>query len=189
MSTLTRIYFVRGVIAIAWSGVFAALSGGGLSAAVVALLVLYPVIDAAATLLDLRSMTADTTRSLQVFNTSLSALAAIGLGFGTVGGTGVVLFVFGLWAIISGVAQVVVAVRRRAELGIQWASLLAGTLSVIAGTTYLPLALGPAPVLSMLVLYTGVGGVWFILQAITLVVRDRRRGTVAPAPARSASPS
>ncbi|MFE9191715.1 hypothetical protein ACFYL6_19105 [Micromonospora sp. NPDC007208] len=48
-------------------------------------------------------------------------------------------------------------------------------LSVIAGATYLPAALGAEPTLSTLILYTAAGGVFFVLQAATLAWRLRQR--------------
>ncbi len=174
MSSVTRIYLVRGIVAIGWAVAIHSFGGTTLTPALITLLVGYPLIDVVASLLDVREMAETRARKLQVFNAALSTLAAIGLGVGAIAGIGTVLFIFGLWAVVSGVAQFIVAIRRRHELGFQWASLLAGGLSVIAGLSYLPSALGEAPSLSMLVLYASVGGAWFVLQAITLVVRSRR---------------
>jgi uncharacterized membrane protein HdeD (DUF308 family) len=174
MSPLFRIYLVRGIVAIAWAAGFAAVSGS-LTTATVALLVGYPLIDVVATLLDAREDPGTPARTLQIFNTTLSALAAVALGVAALRGVGAVLFVFGVWAIVSGIAQFTVAIRRRASLGRQWPMLIAGALSVIAGATYLPAALGAAPGLDMLVVYTAAGGVFFVLQALTLAWRQRRR--------------
>ncbi|WP_436528736.1 hypothetical protein [Actinoplanes sp. HUAS TT8] len=173
MSPLFRIHLIRGVIAIAWSAAFAGVQHD-LTAATVALLVLYPVIDVIASLADVRENRGTPARRLQIFNTGLSAATAAGLGLAAISGTGAVLFVFGLWAVIAGAAQVTVALNRRRVLGWQWPSLLAGTLSVIAGATYLPVALGDAPSLAMLVVYTAAGGTFFVLQAIGLAWRQRR---------------
>jgi uncharacterized membrane protein HdeD (DUF308 family) len=117
-----------------------------------------------------------------VFNTALSALAAAGLGLAATSGVGAVLFVFGLWAVVSGVAQVTVAIRRRGpELGRQWPMLIAGGLSVIAGGTYLPVALGHSPNLTALIMYTAAGGGFFVVQAATLAWKQRRRALAAQA--------
>ena len=81
------------------------------------------------------------------------------------GSVGDVLAVFGVWAAISGAAQLVVALRRRALLGSQWPLLLAGGVSVIAGVVYLMAAAGDDPELTPLVLYTAAGGTYFVVQA------------------------
>ncbi|MEV6603201.1 DUF308 domain-containing protein [Kutzneria sp. NPDC051319] len=173
MSSLRRIYLVRGLVALVWSGAFALLHTP-LTGLVVALLVIYPLIDVVATLLDVRAGTPG--RTLQVFNTVLSGLAAVGLGVAAAaGGVGPVLFVFGLWAIVSGLAQLVVALRRRSpELGRQWPLLIAGTLSVIAGGSYIPVALGDSPSLVALIMYTAAGGTFFVVQAGILAWKSRR---------------
>jgi len=172
MTSLRRIYLVRGLVALAWSAAFA-LVHTPLTSLVVALLVIYPLIDVVATLLDVRAGTPG--RALQVFNTVLSGLAAVGLGLAALSGVGPVLFVFGLWAIVSGLAQLVVALRRRSpELGRQWPLLIAGTLSVIAGGSYLPVALSADPSLTALIMYTAAGGTFFVVQAGILAWKARR---------------
>ena len=170
--SLRRIYFVRGLVALAWSVTFGFVHSP-LTSLVVALLVIYPLIDVVATLLDVRAGV--TGRRLQVFNTVLSGMAAVGLGLAAVGGVGPVLFVFGLWAIVCGLAQLTVALRRRSpELGRQWPLLIAGTLSVIAGGSYLPVALGGNPSLVALIMYTAAGGGFFVIQAGILTWKARR---------------
>ncbi|MEU6207813.1 DUF308 domain-containing protein [Micromonospora musae] len=179
MPALLRIYLIRGLIAIGWAAGFAAVHDS-LSTPTVVLLIAYPLIDVVASLLDAREDPVTPARKLQVFNIALSALAALGLGLSAVGGIGAVLFTFGVWAIVSGVAQVTVALRRRTpELGRQWPMLIAGVLSVIAGATYLPAAVGMGPSLDMLILYTAAGGTFFVLQAISLAWRRRRTRSLA----------
>jgi uncharacterized membrane protein HdeD (DUF308 family) len=175
MSSLLRIYLVRGLVAIAWSAGFAAVHTS-LTAISVILLIAYPIIDVVASLLDVREDPGTPARKLQVFNTALSALAAAGLGLAAIGGLGAVLFVFGLWAIVSGAAQLTVAIRRRSpELGRQWPMLIAGALSVIAGLTYLLAAAGDDANLTALIMYTAAGGAFFVIQAATLAWKRRRR--------------
>jgi uncharacterized membrane protein HdeD (DUF308 family) len=174
MPSLIRIYLVRGLVAIAWAAAFSAVDRS-LTAVTIVFIVSYPLIDVVASLLDAREDPGTPGRRLQIFNTTLSTLAALALGLATISGIGAVLFVFGVWAIVSGVAQFTVAVRRRTELGRQWPMLIAGALSVIAGATYLPAALGDAPALSMLILYTAAGGTFFVLQAASLMWRRRRQ--------------
>ncbi|MDG4781999.1 DUF308 domain-containing protein [Micromonospora sp. WMMD961] len=175
MSPLFRIYLVRGLVAIAWAAGFSTVSDS-LTAITVVLLIAYPLIDVVASLLDAREDPGTPARTLQIFNTTLSALAALALGLAASSGIGAVLFTFGVWAIVSGVAQFTVAIRRNSpELGRQWPMLIAGALSVIAGATYLPAALGAEPSLSMLVVYTAAGGVFFVLQAASLAWRQRRQ--------------
>jgi uncharacterized membrane protein HdeD (DUF308 family) len=92
-----------------------------------------------------------------------------------------------VWAAVSGAAQLVVALRRRAQLGNQWPLLLAGGVSVIGGVALvIASATADDPKLRMLAIYAATGGVEFVIQAWLLARRRRRlpspalNTTVAP---------
>ena len=178
-----QVFLTRGVVAIAWAVVFAAASHS-LTTAVTAgagvLLVLYPLIDVVASVIDARSQQGSA-RQLLLAGTAVSAAAAVALGVAATGSVADVLAVFGVWAAISGAAQLVVALRRRALLGNQWPMLLAGGGSVIGGVAYIILAAGGNPKLRLLAIYAATGGVEFIIQA-WLLARRRRRLTAVPTP-------
>ena len=91
-----------------------------------------------------------------------------------------VLVVFGVWAAVSGAAQLVVALRRRAQLGWQRPHALTGEVSVIAGIVYVGAAAGDDPML-VLELYAATGGVEDVGQAW---LAARRRGRPHPSPTR-----
>jgi uncharacterized membrane protein HdeD (DUF308 family) len=130
-----QLFLIRGLVAIAWAFVLAVASDSldsDVTTGVAILLVIYPLIDVIASLIDARGQRGSA-RGLLGLNAAISALAAVAFA---VAGTGTVanaLAVFGVWAAVSGVAQVVVAIRRRAQLGSQWPLLLAGALSTIGG--------------------------------------------------------
>jgi uncharacterized membrane protein HdeD (DUF308 family) len=86
-----------------------------------------------------------------------------------------------VWAAVSGGAQLVVVLRRRAQLGNQWPLLLADGVSVIGGVAFIIAAAVGQPTLSMLAIYAATGGVEFSLQAWLLARRRRRHlnGAVA----------
>jgi len=71
-------------------------------------------------------------------------------------------------------AQLVTALRRRAQLGNQWPMLLAGGFSIVAGIAYIILSAGNAPRLMPLVIYTATGGIEFVSQAWLLARRRHR---------------
>ena len=178
-----QVFLTRGVVAIAWAVVFAAASHSLTTAVTVGagvLLVLYPLIDVVASVIDARSQQGSA-RQLLLAGAAVSAAAAVALGEAATGSVADVLAVFGVWAAISGAAQVVVALRRRALLGNQWPMLLAGGGSVIGGVAYIILAAGGNPKLRLLAIYAATGGVEFIIQA-WLLARRRRRLTAVPTP-------
>ena len=174
-----QLFVTRGVIAIAWAAIFAAASDS-LTVGAGVLLVLYPLIDVVASVIDARSQQGSA-RQLLLAGAAVSAAAAVALGVAATGSVADVLAVFGVWAAISGAAQLVVALRRRALLGNQWPMLLAGGGSVIGGLAYIIVAAGGNPKLRLLAIYAATGGVEFIIQA-WLLARRRHRLTAVPTP-------
>jgi uncharacterized membrane protein HdeD (DUF308 family) len=177
-----RVFLIRGVIAIAWAAIFVAVAGSlttGLTVGAGVLLVLYPLIDAVATLIDARSQHGSARRLLLV-NAGSSILAAVALGVAATRGVAVVFVVFGVWAAVSGAAQLVVALRRRAQLGNQWPLLLANGVSVIGGVAFIIAAIVGHPKLGMLAIYAATGGTEFVIQAWLLARRRRRLANASP---------
>lgn len=98
-----------------------------------------------------------------------------------------VFAVFGVWAGLTGAAQLVVVLRRRALLGNQWPLLLANGVFVIGATAFVLAAVAAdRPMLSMLAIYAATGGTEFVLQA-WLLARRRRCAAGPAAPVLSAS--
>jgi uncharacterized membrane protein HdeD (DUF308 family) len=171
-----RLFLTRGLVAIAWGVVFA-IASDSLTTGVGVLLVLYPLIDVVGNLLDGRSQHGSA-RQLLLGNAAFSVLAAVALGVAATGSVADVLAVFGVWAGVSGAAQLVVALRRRSVFGRQWPLLLAGGVSVIAGVVFIAAAAADSTKLRMLAIYAAIGGVEFVIQAWLLA---RRTDQVAEA--------
>jgi uncharacterized membrane protein HdeD (DUF308 family) len=173
------LYLIRGLIALGWAAGFVAVSDS-LTVGTAVFLVAYPGIDLVASLVDAQDQDG-AARALLRFDAAVSAVTAVGLGIAATGDVADVLAVFGAWAAVTGVAQVVVAVQRRAVLGNQWPMLLAGALSTIAGLFYIGQALGDDPKLEVLSVYATGGGAFFVIQSALLVRRQRRAASVAHA--------
>jgi uncharacterized membrane protein HdeD (DUF308 family) len=184
---VTRLYLTRGVIAIVWGVVVMMVAGSDktVSGGTGVLLVLYPVIDVVGCLIDARGQEGSA-RQLLLVNAAVSVVAAVALGVAATGTVANVLVVFGVWALLSGAAQLVVALRRRAQLGNQWPVLIAGAGSVIWGAVFLVLATTDRPDLRMVAVYAIGGGLEFVIQA-WLVARRRHRFSGMRAPSPSAS--
>jgi uncharacterized membrane protein HdeD (DUF308 family) len=177
-----RVFLIRGVIAIAWAVIFTVVVNSlTTDVTVVAgvLLIMYPLIDAVATLIDARTQHGSA-RQLLLLNAGTSTIAAVALGVAATRSVAAVFTVFGVWAAVSGAAQLVVVLRRRAQLGNQWPLLLANGVSVIGGVAFLIAAAVGHPNLSMLAIYAATGGVEFVIQAWLLARRLRRLGDAAP---------
>src|SRR5262249_54081218 len=117
---------------------------------------------------------------------AVSTVAAAALGVAATGSAADVIAVFGVWALISGAAQLVTALRRRAELGNQWPMVLAGGVSTIAGVAYIIASGASHPSPRRLGLHTAAGGVDFTIEA-WLLARRRRRTVSTADPILSAS--
>jgi uncharacterized membrane protein HdeD (DUF308 family) len=160
---LRQLYFVRFGFALLWAVVlFATASSIGPVSAT--LLVLYPLFDVGAAVVDARSSRA--TPGLYV-NMAISAIAAVGLVVAVTSGIPDVLRVWGVWAVAAGVVQLVVALRRR-DLGGQGAMIASGAISVVAGTAFVLQAAGSNASLTNLAGYALLGGVFFLVSALRL---------------------
>lgn len=158
---LRHLYLARFVFAAAWAAAFAA-AGSSLGAISAALLIAYPAFDVAAAVFDARSSRDAALR----LNVGVSAVAAIGLAVAATDDVPAVLRVWGSWAIVAGLVQLVVALRRRAWGG-QAPMILSGALSVVAGAAFVGQA-GDATSMRMLAGYAALGGVFFLVSAIRL---------------------
>jgi hypothetical protein len=179
---LTKLYLVRGILAVAWAAAFAQPYKDDdihakLGAAVIVLLIAYPLLDAVSSAIDHRAVPDRVTAS----NAILSTATAIGVGIAAAtNGTRASLAVFGAWAAVSGAAQFAVGLRRRGpEFGKQVPTLISGGLSFVVGIFYAAQAAGHKPSLSVLAVYATGGGIFFIVQAGLLAWKARRR-TVQP---------
>jgi hypothetical protein len=173
-SSLIRLYLIRGLLAVAWALAFAA-SHDPLDALALALLIAYPLLDAVCSALDYLAVPDGSERRVTAGNGILSTAAAIALGVaGAAGGVAAVLAAFGVWATLSGAAQLAVGIYRRGpQLGRQWPTLISGGLSLLVGIFYFAQALGDSPSLDVLSVYATGGGIFFIAQAALLVWKSR----------------
>ena len=177
----SKVFLIRGIIAIAWAVAFATVAGSlttGVSVGAGVLLVLYPLIDVFGSLLDARSEHGAERRVL-LTNAVTSTVAAVALGVAATAGVAEVLATFGVWAVVSGAAQLTVALRRRAQFGLQLPMVLAGGVSVLLGFVFLLSATTANPMLGMVVIYAATGGADFVIESWLL--RRRMRRQAAPA--------
>ncbi|MFL0358959.1 hypothetical protein [Curtobacterium flaccumfaciens] len=165
-ATLRTLYSVRFAFQLVWALVLILTASAGLSPLSVTLLLLYPLFDVGAALVDHRATRGTGSSSLLFVNMALSLLAAVGLGFAVASGVPAVMVVWGLWAITAGAVQLIVGILRR-RLGGQWPMILSGGISVLAGAGFVVSASSSQSV-------TGVGGyavlgaVFFLISAIRL---------------------
>lgn len=163
---LRNLYYARSGFAIAWAALLA-LTTTALGPIGIGLLVIYPLFDTAAAVVDFRSAQAARPRTALYVNMALSLLTAIGLAVAATSGIPAILRVWGAWAITAGLVQLTVAILRY-RLGGQWPMILSGGISTLAGTTFILQAGGPHPSVTSIAGYAALGGVFFLASAIRL---------------------
>jgi hypothetical protein len=166
--SLRQLYLVRFGFAIAWAALLFA-DKSHLGALGVTLLVVYPLFDVAAAVVDARaSGTGGPIRGLQT-NMAISAVAAVGLAVAGSSDVPAVLRVWGAWAIVSGAVQLMVGLsRRKRRMGGQWPMMLSGGISVLAGAQFILGASASDPKLTNVGGYALLGGIFFLVSALRL---------------------
>lgn len=166
---LRSYYFIRAGVSAAW--VTAALTiGKDLPSVAAALLIAYPAWDAIANVGDARGSGGLSANPSQALNAAVSAVTTIAVVIAFTQGLHAVLAVFGVWAVLSGLFQLVTGVRRW-KLGAQWAMILSGAQSALAGVFFLTKAASAAtPGITDIAGYAAVGAFYFLVSAVWLSV-------------------
>ncbi|MDY7084946.1 MAG: hypothetical protein SYR96_07555 [Actinomycetota bacterium] len=165
-AALRRLYFARAAFALVWAGATFAVADE-LTAFTTTLLVIYPLVDVASAIIDARSSRSSGSPVLLYVNVAVSLAAAAGLAVAGSSGIPAVLRVWGAWAIVAGLIQLVVGVTRR-KMGGQWPMIISGGLSVLAGSSFLAAASATDPAVTNAVGYALPGAVFFLIAAIRL---------------------
>ena len=172
---LKQYYFARAAFSIVW--VAAALTAGGQSFTIAAiLLIIYPAWDAAANYIDAVRNGGLVNNRTQAINVAVSSFMTVAVIVALTMSMNWVLGAFGLWAIFSGLSQLGTAVRRWKTSGGQWAMILSGGQSALAGAFFIVQALKPVePSIANVAGYAGVGAVYFLVSAVWLTVSQMRQ--------------
>lgn len=167
--SLRNLYFVRTVFQAAWAaGVLTTATKQPMMAAV--LFLLYPLWDVACTVYDLNTFSkSGASRTSQIVNAFLGVGAAIGIGL-TVFHTPIdAVAIFGVWAFGAGLLQLVVGLIRRKQIGGgQWAMILSGAQSMIAGVAYFVGGLYDKRHIKDVGGYATFGALYFLIGGILL---------------------
>jgi len=172
---LKSYYFTRAAVSVVW---VAAAFTVGKSMPVVGgvLLLVYPAWDAAANLVDAQRNGGLKRNPTQALNTAVSGIATVAVAIALGMSMNAVLGVFGLWAALSGLLQLATGIRRWKSYGAQWAMILSGAQSVLAGVFFFKQANAPeAPSITDIAPYAAFGAFYFLVSAIWLTVSDARR--------------
>jgi uncharacterized membrane protein HdeD (DUF308 family) len=177
---LRSLSLIRAVFSIIWVGlVFGTAmplgSGGRLAAITAVLLVIYPLWDAVATFLARRIAGAGPATGISTINIVLGLAATVAMIVAVQITLGATLLVFGIWALLSGALQLTVAIQRRRSVGAKWSMIISGGLSVLAGVSMAATSASGSHGLVLIGGYSAFGAFWFIVSAVALTVRGRRK--------------
>jgi len=163
---LRRLYLIRFGFALVWA-VLLFLTASDLGPVSSTLLVAYPLFDVVAAVIDARSSRTTGSPPVLYANIAVSTLAGIALIFAVTSGIPSVLRAWGAWAVVSGFTQLVVGLGRRRLAG-QWPMVVSGTISMLAGASFVLQAGGEGASLTNLAVYGFLGGVFFLVSALRL---------------------
>ncbi|MFD9513929.1 DUF308 domain-containing protein [Streptomyces mirabilis] len=178
-SGLRSLYLIRVAFSLIWVALVVTTSASLVSTdkpTVIAavLLVVYPLWDVIATLLERRMAGTGSTDRLGTTNMALGLATTAGMIVAVFSTIGTALLVFGIWALLSGAIQLVVAIRRRRTVGAQWPMVISGGLSVLAGASFAAMSASATSSLSTVAGYSAFGALWFLVSVIALSIRSRR---------------
>lgn len=173
-AALRNYYLLRAVVAAVW--VIAAFTIGVANPVIGgALLILYPAWDAFANARDAMANGGLRANLPQALNVLVSAVVTIAVTVALQTDLHLVLAVFGAWAILSGVLQLTVGVGRWKSYGAQWAMVLSGAQSALAGGFFIFRSTGAElPTSATIAPYAAFGAFYFLVSAIALTVKGRR---------------
>ena len=173
MTWLQKFYFLRAGVAGVWISLVILTAPASLPLAI-ALLVLYPAWDAYANWLDAQQSGGLAFNKGQTFNMIVSAMTAVCMGVAVAlhGNAGGVL-VFGSWALLAGLFQLVVGISRR-KLGGQVFMMISGAQSALAGVAFIYQSFHAAPGLVQLTGYAAFGAFYFLVAALWLTFKKKR---------------
>lgn len=174
-ASLRSYYFLRAGVSAAW--VVAAFTAGAANPVIGAgLLVVYPAWDALANVMDARSNGGFRANLPQTINVGVSTVATLGMLGGLAIGINAMIAVFGLWAVLAGLFQLVTGLSRWKRYGAQWAMILSGAQSILAGVFFFIQSRGPAELsIGTVAGYAGFGAFYFLVSALWLTFTKRRK--------------
>ena len=165
--SLRTLYFVRTAFSVIWIILLSAFVRKNDDIARI-LFIIYPAWDVFATWLDIKANPPHTSKKPQYVNMVTGILTTIGVALALQKGVPEALMVFGAWASVAGLIQLVLGLRRRKELGGQWPMIISGGQSVLAGISFILLAHSPSMGINSLAGYSAFGAFYFLLAVIRL---------------------
>jgi uncharacterized membrane protein HdeD (DUF308 family) len=165
--SLRNLYFTRTVFSVIWVTLLSVFIKTNMGIATI-LFIIYPAWDVIATWLDTKANPPLVSKSPQYVNMAVGVLTTIGVALALQTGVPAAIRVFGAWAIVAGLIQLILGLSRRKQLGGQWPMIISGGQSMLAGTVFIIMANSPIMGINSLAGYSAFGAFYFLLAAIRL---------------------
>lgn len=165
--SLRSLYFARTAFSVIWVVLISIFVKTNIGIASI-LFIIYPAWDVFATWLDIKANSPHVSKTPQYVNAVIGILTTIGVALALQNGVPAAIRIFGAWAIVTGLIQLVLGLRRRKELGGQWPMIISGGQSMLAGSVFIATASSPTIGINSLAGYSAFGAFYFLLAAIRL---------------------
>ncbi|AKD58711.1 hypothetical protein SD10_21630 [Spirosoma radiotolerans] len=176
--SLRKLYFLRAAFSIVWVILVLALAKTNIGIAN-ALFIIYPAWDALATFFDIRANPPTANKMPQYVNIAISITTTVAVIIALQKGIPEALIVFGAWAFLTGLIQLILGLRRRKQLGAQWPMIISGGQSMLAGVSFVVMAHAPNQGITTLAGYAAFGAFYFLLSAFRLTKTINAASVVA----------
>lgn len=176
---LQSYYYLRAAVSVFWIAL-AILFGKQHPVIGAVLLVLYPAWDAFANYIDAQRSGGLAINPPQKFNFFVSIIVALAIVWALSVSMNATIKVFGVWAIFSGVLQLSASLRRWKKASGQWAMILSGAQSALAGIFIFKQASSDIALdVTTVAPYAAFGVFYFLISAISLTIKNSRENKVA----------
>ncbi|SKB77685.1 DUF308 domain-containing protein [Dyadobacter psychrophilus] len=165
--SLRALYFTRAAFSILWVLLVTAFANTNATVAMV-LFIIYPAWDVIATFFDIRSSPPAASKLPQYVNVVIGITTTIAVIVALQKGIAEALIVFSAWAILTGLIQLILGLRRRKQMDGQWPMILSGGQSMLAGVSIFLGAHKPGTGVNTLAGYAAFGAFYFLLAAFRL---------------------
>lgn len=166
-TALRKLYITRVAFSIIWIALVVKVAKTNDTLATI-LFIIYPAWDVVASFFDIKANPPTANKSPQYVNIGIGILTTIAVIIALQSGIPKALMVFGLWAILTGLIQLMLGIRRRKHFEGQWPMIISGAQSMLAGGFIIATAQNPNQGVASLAGYAAFGAFYFGLAALRL---------------------
>ena len=165
--SLRKLYFTRVAFSVIWIALVVTLTKTSNTIATI-LFIIYPAWDVVATFFDINANLPAANKTPQYVNAGIGILTTIAVILSLQNGIPQALVVFGAWAFLTGLIQLILGLRRRKNFEGQWPMIISGAQSMLAGVIIITRAYTPNQGVASLAGYSAFGAFYFALAAFRL---------------------